>query len=267
MKSKKCKIISVALLVITMMLFITACDRSTTSNDSNDSKNNECNHSWVSATCTVPKTCSKCNETQGDAPGHTWVNATCTVPKTCFKCNETTGDALGHTMISSFCTKCNYTSLKIEDVLSAPIKDVNKLYALSGDQYHWSNGDNFRIGYNSADGLYLMWAAKNLASKEIKYLTFTVEFFNAVDDPAYDQITNKASTTIRLIGPIESKDSFLYRKLIGYNGACSYIVITDITIEYTDGTKVSGIYNYSTKGISRYDFSKIPQIFTYDSVG
>lgn len=56
-----------------------------------------CEHEWVEATCTEPKTCSLCGETEGEALGHSWEEATCTEPKTCSLCGETEGEALGHT--------------------------------------------------------------------------------------------------------------------------------------------------------------------------
>ena len=54
-------------------------------------------HSWIDATCTEPKTCSKCGETEGEPLGHEWVEATCDNPKTCSVCGQTEGEALGHT--------------------------------------------------------------------------------------------------------------------------------------------------------------------------
>lgn len=55
-----------------------------------------CNHEWIEATCTEPKTCSKCEETEGEPLGHDWLDATCTEPRTCSRCGETDGVALGH---------------------------------------------------------------------------------------------------------------------------------------------------------------------------
>ncbi|MBQ4091654.1 MAG: hypothetical protein IJC64_05000 [Clostridia bacterium] len=63
-----------------------------------------CDHKWVDATCTAPKTCSTCAETEGEALGHTWIDAACTAPKTCSTCAETEGEALGHVWIDATCT-------------------------------------------------------------------------------------------------------------------------------------------------------------------
>ena len=71
-----------------------------------------CEHDWINATCTAPKTCSVCGETDGEPIGHTeetvvGTAATCTESgmsdgKKCTVCGETTVQqtviaALGHT--------------------------------------------------------------------------------------------------------------------------------------------------------------------------
>ena len=55
-----------------------------------------CEHEWVDATCTTPKTCSKCDAVEGEPLGHSWNKATCTKPSECKLCKETKGKALGH---------------------------------------------------------------------------------------------------------------------------------------------------------------------------
>lgn len=51
-------------------------------------------HSWKSATCTTPKTCTTCGHMEGSVGGHRWVPATYTSPKTCSVCGTTSGNAL-----------------------------------------------------------------------------------------------------------------------------------------------------------------------------
>ncbi len=67
-----------------------------------------CNHTWVEATCTTPKTCTKCGATEGEALGHTWVEATCTTPKTCARCGVTEGEALGHNWVEASCEQAKH---------------------------------------------------------------------------------------------------------------------------------------------------------------
>ncbi|MBQ3182355.1 MAG: S-layer homology domain-containing protein, partial [Clostridia bacterium] len=50
-------------------------------------------HSFMSATCTAPRTCRDCGTTRGEANGHKWNAATCTAPKTCVVCNAKEGYA------------------------------------------------------------------------------------------------------------------------------------------------------------------------------
>ncbi len=55
-----------------------------------------CAHTWIDATCELPKTCSLCQATDGEALGHKWDTATCEIAKTCSVCKKTDGEALGH---------------------------------------------------------------------------------------------------------------------------------------------------------------------------
>ena len=66
----------------------------------------ECSHTYLDATCTAPKTCSKCGVTVGTAAGHSWQDATCTDPKTCSACGEEEGTAKGHAYTDGVCGVC-----------------------------------------------------------------------------------------------------------------------------------------------------------------
>ena len=77
-----------------------------------------CEHVWVDANCTTPKTCSECGATEGEALGHDWEiiseeEATCTADGSttyeCAACGESkteTVKALGHTYVDGFCSEC-----------------------------------------------------------------------------------------------------------------------------------------------------------------
>lgn len=60
-------------------------------------------HSWKSATCTTPRTCTACGETEGTSLGHNWKDSDCTNPKTCSRCGKTMGTALGHKWTAATC--------------------------------------------------------------------------------------------------------------------------------------------------------------------
>ena len=72
-----------------------------------------CEHEWISATCTIAKTCSKCQEIEGEPLGHSWEEAACEIPKTCARCSKTEGEPLGHRWKKATCQtpkKCSACS-------------------------------------------------------------------------------------------------------------------------------------------------------------
>ena len=86
MKSIKTLAVSLSLLLLTlcMVIGLSACNLF--------SVTSACNHQWVEATCTTPKTCSLCKATEGSALGHSGGNATCSQKGICSVCNEEYGD-------------------------------------------------------------------------------------------------------------------------------------------------------------------------------
>jgi len=77
-------------LTLVLLLLLTACG---------------CEHAWLDATCTAPKTCQKCGQTEGEMLPHTWQDPTCIAPKTCSACSATEGEPLGHTWRDATCTE------------------------------------------------------------------------------------------------------------------------------------------------------------------
>lgn len=73
-------------------------------------------HTWIEATCTEPKKCSKCEATEGEPLGHTWVDATCSEAKHCSVCGETEGEPLEHTL-----TEANYQQPATCEVCGATV--------------------------------------------------------------------------------------------------------------------------------------------------
>lgn len=60
---------------------------------------------------------------------------------------------------------------------------------------------------NSANGVDLVIYYKNLSEKEIKYITFVVTPYNAVNDPVTDEITSDSSLNFRITGPVSKLGS------------------------------------------------------------
>ena len=85
-------------------------------NSSSSTGNTEtaCSHSWKSATCTAPKTCTKCSATEGSAKGHTssdWTvtkEATETTEGTKVKTCTVCGATLETASIAKVAHTCNY---------------------------------------------------------------------------------------------------------------------------------------------------------------
>lgn len=69
------------------------------------------NHTWIEATCEMPKTCSVCGKERGKELGHTWIEATCEDAKTCSICGKTEGEKLGHTWIEATCEEAKTCSV------------------------------------------------------------------------------------------------------------------------------------------------------------
>ena len=131
--------------------------------------------------------------------------------------------------------------------ISAPfdsIEEMKQATSYIGKCYYKGN---FYVGKNSADGIFLHWAAKNVTNKTIKYLTITFEFYNAVGDLTKEEITNKTSKTMKLTGPIEPQEACYVADIVGYSVDCQSIKITNIKVDYMDGTSSNIYYGYKTE--------------------
>ncbi|MCM1024067.1 MAG: hypothetical protein NC395_08430 [Prevotella sp.] len=56
---------------------------------------------------------------------------------------------------------------------------------------------------NSADGVDIAFYWRNNSNKQIKYITFEISVYNAVNDIIYDEISKKSTFRCKLTGPIE----------------------------------------------------------------
>lgn len=82
------------------------CTRPTTCSTCGETKGDASGHAWRDATCTDAKRCMECDTTEGSAKGHSWTEATCTSPKHCSSCGTSEGSALGHSYSGGKCTRC-----------------------------------------------------------------------------------------------------------------------------------------------------------------
>ncbi|MBR2320397.1 MAG: hypothetical protein IKA50_06420 [Clostridia bacterium] len=117
-----------------------------------------CEHVWVDADCTTPKTCSLCGETEGEALGHSYGEATETVApdctnageqrSTCSACGDVkteTVNALGHNYVDGFCSECGEAQ-----PLEVTIETFANTGVLDGStSISWTNGGFQFITYKA----------------------------------------------------------------------------------------------------------------------
>ncbi|MFM2195107.1 MAG: hypothetical protein RL092_707 [Bacteroidota bacterium] len=101
---------------------------------------------------------------------------------------------------------------------------------------------------NSAGGVNgnIIW--KNLSDKTVKYITFCVAPYNAVDDIVQSQIGNESYKFLNVTGPVKSGEISGKGSIwenIWYNSTIKYMKINGLKIEYLDGT----IYSTNKKEI------------------
>ena len=141
-------------------------------------------HEWVvesttPATCTQDgKTvykCTGCNETKEEVikGGHSWVDATCTTPKTCSKCGATEGEALGHTTTSGKCERCGQM---ITLGLGSTFK-FDGLIITIGDSYSFAEVKNQFSEHYNASVIKLPVTVQNDTDKNRSLNMFSYKFF------------------------------------------------------------------------------------------
>ncbi len=135
----------------------------------------------------------------------------------------------------------------LSNPISAPFDTLEQMKEATSNTGKCYFVGNFYVGKDSADGIFLHWAAKNVTDKTIKYLTFTMEFYNAVGDLTAEEITKQTSKTVKVTGPIGPQESLYIKDIVGYSVDCQSIKITNLDIEYMDGTTFSGYYGYKTE--------------------
>ena len=99
---------------------------------------------------------------------------------------------------------------------------------------------------NSVNGITVFWQAPNNSGKTINYYTIRINFENPVGDPAFDEITGLCYKDFKVVGPVAPNQPLAIASLVGYVPACSKIVLTDITLQYSDGTVEKFFYGRST---------------------
>jgi len=98
---------------------------------------------------------------------------------------------------------------------------------------------------NSAGGVNMTIKWKNESENEIKYITFDVQPFNAVDDSVSCEIRRNSSIDLEFTGPFKagSRNTSTERNA-WYNSDIRSARLNEIVIEYMDGAKVEVRSNF-----------------------
>ncbi len=151
----------------------------------------------------------------------------------------------------------NYTSSESTTTTEETTEKVSA-YTIERDEvFDSSRKPVMKIYVNHANGVEVTWGTKYLGTKTVKYATVYLKFQNGVDDPAYDQLTGEDERIVRLTGPLEpGKCLVLYEHIVAYGPDIAKVQITDIELEYMDGTKDKLWYGWSsTVAFTDYDLS------------
>lgn len=156
----------------------------------------------------------------------------------CIKCGDSyiTGSrsALGHNEINGVCTRCGHSSyIDLSTRLSFPGTDTETSFTSNFDGHYvfmWN----------------LRWKFKNISGRRIKYIRYKINFYNKVDDLLY-------TSSMKMTGPLEVNEYHTSVYECEYDWKLSYhnvdkksvgkIVLTEVEIEYFDGTIEKGSYN------------------------
>lgn len=93
---------------------------------------------------------------------------------------------------------------------------------------------------NSAGGVDVYFAYKNISDKTIKYLVWTGYPINAVGDPVECEIRNYIEASGKDTGPIKpGRSSDGYWDCMWYNFTAKKFVLTQVQIEYMDGSMLT----------------------------
>ena len=85
----------------------------------------------VMSLCACGQNAENTTTTEKKAHEHTWIEATCTVPKTCKECGATEGTAKGHTTSIGICSDCGQAQGK--DIVDKINKKIDEAYELESE--------------------------------------------------------------------------------------------------------------------------------------
>ena len=112
---------------------------------------------------------------------------------------------------------------------------------------------------NSVGGVDVAINWNNYSHKPVKYITFTLTPYNAVDDVVYCSITKKSTLSVKATGPYAkgfhcSPNAGGSWSNVWYNQNITYCILSKVTIQYMDGKQkvISKIKIKSTNDVIKF---------------
>ena len=241
-----------------MLLFLVGCKN----NDDTSLKCTNCGETIA----TDAKFCPQCGETILDSSddgnkdnnepcSHSWKTATCTLPKTCSKCGETEGNALGHTTTTGVCDRCDVRQGWTQD----EVQSIIKVYDIFVSDIDSADGVDMTIAWENTSSktikyIYFSVEAYNAVHDkvycEIRDYNVFIGSITGPLEPGYSNlIYNSNKDEYFIDGGWE--DCY-------YNSEIRYFDLTNIRIIYMDNTEIE-----IGKGWCDYSLSDIPQELYY----
>lgn len=107
---------------------------------------------------------------------------------------------------------------------------------------------------NSAGGVNVSLSAINLSSNTIKYITFTVNSYNAVGDVVDGEVNNNSIARLQDTGPIAFMGKMSGEwSTVWYNSTITCMEISHIKIEYLNGKSITIASENKINDLLRYD--------------
>ncbi len=170
------------------------------------------------------------------------------------KWNDTAMEGDSDASLSSFCFICEWEDGVVDENADVEISE-HETEAVSTtlsreDVFDTSDKPIFELYQpNSAGGLQYFWADKYIGDMTINYYILHFEMYNAVDDPAYDEIKKQSTFTVKMIGPVESGEYLAAMSISDpdvYCETCEKLELREIELEYDDGTTATVEYGWYT---------------------
>lgn len=122
-------------------------------------KAESCDHDWILADCTTPRTCRICREITGDPADHQWIDATYLSPKTCSICRKTEGDVLTNPLVEPIRERL--------PIVTHAISSSQRIYGYTDSNLTEKNNEYYFEPYN--DQIVITDITKDGSAMEICY--------------------------------------------------------------------------------------------------